>query len=141
MREDIPGKDNQHIVTGIADGVGTRPKEVKDGVEEHQGDDGEGDADNQVQRDDIAQYGLCRAVIPLPQLDGDESGGSHTYHGSECRSQVHEREGDGEAGDGQWSYALPNENAVHHIIDRGSGHGNDGRDGVLHQQFADGLCT
>ena len=114
--DDVTGQDNLHVVAGITDGVGTRPEEVENRVEEHQGDDGEGNTDNQVQGDDIAQYRLCCAIVPLSQLHGDKGRGTHTYHGPKGCSQVHEREGNGQTRNSQRTYTMSDEDTVHHII-------------------------
>ena len=69
MGDDIAQQDDTHEVACIADGSFAGAEEVEDGVEENQGDESEGKADDEIQQHDIAQDVLGRVVILLSQTD------------------------------------------------------------------------
>lgn len=76
-------------------------------------------------------------VIFLSQFDGDQRGGAHADQRAEGGGEVHQREGQCQAGDGECADSVTDENAVCHVVQRGGCHGDNGGNGVLRQQLAD----
>ena len=60
---------------------------------------------------------------------------------TESHHQIHQRKGDSQSGDGHRAHTAADEDAVDDIVDRNGHTGDDGRDGILEQQFAYRLHT
>ena len=137
VRYDVAHQDDRHVVAGVADRRLACPEEVEDRVEEEQGDQSEAESDDEVEHHDVAQYVLCRGVVLLSEPHRDERGGADADERSERRGEVHQREGERQSRNGHRSDAQPDEDAVDHVVQRRGRHGDNGRYGVLDEQFAD----
>ena len=77
--DDIAEKDNLHIVGGIADCSLTAAEEVENGGEERKDHQGEGQTENDIEHQYVAQYTLGRGVVLLSQLHRDEGRCTHAH--------------------------------------------------------------
>ena len=116
MRNGISQKDNLHIIPGVAHRLVTASEEIENRVEKEHDNDGKGHSQHHVQHKDIAQHTLCRVIIPLPQLDGNQCRGSHTHQRAERRSQIHQRESQRQSRNSHRPNAVTDEDTVYHII-------------------------
>ena len=138
---DITGEDDRHVLARIADRRLAGAEEVEDWIEEELGHETEADTEDQVQHHDIAQHILGRGIVTLAEAHRHERRGAHADQRTERRGEVHQREGERKARDGQRAHPVPDEDAVHHVVERRSRHGHDSWYGILHEQLADALRT
>ena len=96
-------------------------------------------ADDEVQHHDVAQDVLRRLVVSLPEAHGHQRRSTHTHQRTESRGEVHQREGQRKARNGQRPYPVADEDTVDHVVERRSRHGDDRRHGILHEQLANTL--
>ena len=136
---DVTPQNDGHILPGIADRRIAGSEKVENRIEKNQRQQPERDSDNQVEHHDIPQNPLGRFVIPLPQAHRHQRRGAHTHQRTERRREVHQRERQGQPRNGQRPHAVPDKDAVHHVIQRRGGHRDNGRHGILNEQLADTL--
>lgn len=129
--DDASAQDDEHVGTGILDGVLGGPEEVEQGVEEEEAHGGDEQGDDDVEGDGVAEHLLCRLVVALAKAYAEHGAGSYTDHGSEGSSKVHEGHGGPQSGDGVGAYASAYEEAVYVVEQRAGRHGNDGWQGVF----------
>ena len=139
VRDDVAQQNHGHVLARIAHRRLARTEEIENRVEEEQRDDAEGHADNQIEHEDVAQHLAGRVVVALSEAHRDERRGTHAHQRAEGRREVHQREGERQTRDGERAHAVADEDAVHHVVERRGRHGNDGRHGILHEQFANTL--
>ena len=135
----IARKDNGHKVVGIGQGVVARAEKAQDGREEGLKHKAEDKAHGHVHNKYVAKDALRRMVIFLPQTNTHQCGCAYTDHRAKGGGERHDGIGQRQAHDSLLAHALAYEDAVHYIIQGGGGHGNDGWDGILHEQAAYGL--
>ena len=136
--EDVAVENPFHVLAGVGQGLVGGAEEAQDGVEGEQHDCHEQHAHEHVQRQRVAEEVLCLFAVLLSEADADHRGSAYADHRAEGCTEVHQGEGDGEAGDGHRPHALPDEDAVHHVVQRGGRHGDDGRHGILHEELSYG---
>ena len=112
----LPSFVNSDIIPGVAHRLVTASEEIENRVEKEHDNDGKGHSQHHVQHKDIAQHTLCRVIIPLPQLDGNQCRGSHTHQRAERRSQIHQRESQRQSRNSHRPNAVTDEDTVYHII-------------------------
>ena len=139
VRDDVPHEDDRHVVAGITDRRLARPEKVEDRIEQQQRYETECQADDEVQHHDVAQDVLRRLVVSLPEAHGHQRRSTHTHQRTESRGEVHQREGQRKARNGQRPYPVADEDTVDHVVERRSRHGDDRRHGILHEQLANTL--
>ena len=139
VRDDVPHEDDRHVVAGITDRRLARPEKVEDRIEQQQRYETECQANDEVQHHDVAQDVLRRLVVSLPEAHGHQRRSTHTHQRTESRGEVHQREGQRKARNGQRPYPVADEDTVDHVVERRSRHGDDRRHGILHEQLADTL--
>ena len=118
MGEDVAIENPLHILAGIGEGLVGSPEEAEDGIEESQNEAHEQDAHEDVQRHAVAEIVLCFLAVLLTQAHTDHRGGADADHRAEGGAEVHQREGDGQTRDGHGAYALANEHAIDHVVQR-----------------------
>ncbi len=132
--DDISRQQNDHIAPGISDGVFAGAEESKDRVEQRQAHEGVEEADQGVENDDVPQDQQSAATVVLPHFDGEEGRRADADQRAECCAEVHERHGDPQSRQGQRTDAVADEDAVHEVVERRGGHGDDRRNRVAEQQ-------
>ena len=133
MGDDVAQQDDDHVIPGKGKGILTGTEKGQDGVQEGQANDGKDHAQDGIQGHFIGQHLVGDGVVFLAQQDGNHGGGAHAHKGAHGRGQVHQREGDGQAGNGQRTYFgdMADVDAVHHVVQGGCRHRNDGGNGIL----------
>ena len=139
MRHHVAGKNDGHEVAGIGKRHVARAEEAEHGIDEKHEHGSERYAERDVHDEHVAQDFLRRGVVALTEFHAHKRGGSHAHHGAERGGERHERTGQCQAHDGFGTYALPDEDAVHNVVDRRGRHGHDSGNGVLHEELAYGL--
>ena len=91
--DDVSVEDDLHIFLRIGQRVLAGSEEIEDGVYEYQGDNHEYQTDDDVQADYVSEDLVGRLVVLLPEKDRKHGGSSGSHQGSECRGEVHQREG------------------------------------------------
>lgn len=76
-----------------------------------------------------------RFVVALAQAHRNQRRGAHAHQRTERRGEVHQREGQRKARDGQRPDPVADEDAVDHVVERRGRHGDDRRHGILHERF------
>ena len=139
MRHHIAQQDDEHVVVGILQRVLRCAEEEQQRVDEDESQHTHEDADDDVERHQIAQHPLRRPVVLLSQLDRDHRRTAHAHHGAERRTQVHDRERHRQTAQRERTHLgdVSDEDAVHHIVERRSRHRHHRRHGILHQQLPD----
>ena len=97
MREDVAVEDDAHVVVCGLEGVIASAEEDEDGIEEDEADDGEGDAHDEVEDDEIAEDAASFFVVFFAKRDGADDARADADEGSEGRSEVHEWGGEPDA--------------------------------------------
>ena len=138
MGEDVAVENPLHVLAGVGQRLVRSAEEAEDGIEEGEDTAHEEQAHEHVESQGIAEEMLRLLAVLLTEAHADHRGRAHTYHGSEGGTEIHQGKGDGKAGNGHRPYALSDEDAVHHIVERGGRHRDDGGDGVLHEEGANG---
>ena len=141
VRDGIAQGNDGHVVTGKGKGGVRGSEKAEDGVHPQQHHGGEDDARYEVEADVVAEHLAGHLVVFLAQQDRNHGGGPHAHQRTERGGNVHQGEGDGEARNAQRPDIgnMADVHAVHHIIQRRRGHGNDAGDRVLANQRVDGL--
>ena len=137
VRDDVAQQDDDHVFAGVADRGLAGPEEVEDRIEKQQRKEAESDADDAVEHHDVAQHPLGRFIVPLSEAHRHQGRGAHADQRTERCGEVHQREGQRQARDGQGSDAMADEDTVDHVVKRRCRHGDDRRHGILDQQLAD----
>ena len=137
VRDDVAQQDDGHVFAGIADRGLASPEEIEDRVEEQKRHETERYADYQIEHQHIAQHPLGRFVVALPQTHRDQRRGAHAHQRTERRGEVHQREGQRQARNGQRPDPVADEDAVDHVVERRGRHGDDRRHGILYEQLPD----
>ena len=137
----VAAGDEDHVVPGVGEGAVAGTEETQDRVHPDQSDESEDDARDDVQGDLVGEDLVRHGIVLLAQEDGYHRRGAHTNQGAERRGDVHQREGDGQAGDGQRADIgdMADEDAVHHVVQRRRRHRYDAGNGVLADQLVNGL--
>ena len=119
MRHHIAQQDDEHVVVGILQRVLRCAEEEQQRVDEDESQHTHEDADDDVERHQIAQHPLRRPVVLLSQLDGDHCRTAHAHHGAERRAQVHDRERHRQTAQRERTHLgdVSDEDAVHHIVE------------------------
>ena len=115
------------------------PEEAAAKIEEQKRHEAERYADDQIEHQYVAQHPLGRFVVALAQAHRNQRRGAHAHQRTERRGEVHQREGQRKARDGQRPDPVADEDAVDHVVQRRGRHGDNGRYGILCQQLADAL--
>ena len=118
MSHHVAYEYDAHVVACVRDGLFAGSEDVQYVVQEYQADDGEQKSHHQVECDGVAQDILCHIIFSLSQSYAYDCACSHSYHGSEGCSEVHERTGHGHAADTYVAHSLSHEYAVHDIVYR-----------------------
>ncbi len=141
VRDGIAKGNDGHVVTGKGKGGVRGSEKAEDGVHPQQHHGGKDDARYEVEADVVAEHLAGHLVVFLAQQDRNHGGGSYAHQRTERGGNVHQGEGDGESCDAQRAYIgnMADVYAVHHIIQRRRGHGNDAGDRVLAYKRVDGL--
>ena len=139
MRERITKEQYLHVGSRIRQGTIGSSKQSEDGVEIQLQNQAECKSNHHIEHNDIAQDGMRRFVIFLPQTDAHERRPTDADHRSESSRNRHERIGQCQPRDGIRSHCLSDEDAVDDIVERRHHHGNNGRERILHQEFRNGL--
>ena len=116
MSDGITQEDYNHILTGIRQGGIAGTEETQYGVNEQQSHATEQHTYDDIQHHAVAQDTVGYVIVALSQLHTEECRRAHAYGCTECRREVHEREGDGQSGYSQGTHALTYKDTVHHII-------------------------
>ena len=134
----VAQEDYEHVVPGETYRIVAGSEEVEDPVQERKAQEDEEQAGYAVEGDYVGQHLVGTLVVLLAKEYGDQRGTSYPDQGAEGGSQVHQREAYREAGQCKRtdSRNVPDEHAVHHIIQRRRSHGYDARDCVLLKQLA-----
>ncbi len=101
VRDHVAQQNDGHVFAGIADRGLAGPEEIEDRIEEELGHKAEADTQNQIEHHDVAQHLLRRLVIPLPEAHRHEGRGAPADQRTERCGEVHQREGQCQARDGQ----------------------------------------
>ena len=141
VRDRIAQGDDDHVVPGVGQRVVAGAEKPKDRVHPEEGHDGEDDAGEDIQGDLVGEDLVCDRIVLLAQQDGNHRRGAYAHQSAERRGDVHQGEGDREAGDGERAHIgdMPDVDAVHHVIQRRGGHGDDAGNRVLPDKLTDGL--
>ena len=139
VRDDVAQQNDGHVFAGIADRGLAGPEEIEDRIEEQKRREAECYADDQIEHQHIAQHPLGRFVVALAQAHRNQRRGAHAHQRTERRGEVHQREGQRKARDGQRPDPVADEDAVDHVVERRGRHGDDRRHGILHEQLPDSL--
>ena len=91
---------------------------------------------NHTERHHVVDYVRCTRHIFLTEENGRNRGTTGSDKRAERHHKIHKRQGNGKSGDSHGSYAASDENTVDNVVYRHRNTGNDCRDGVFHQQFA-----
>ena len=83
MGNDVAVEDDFHIVAGVGKCLFARTEEVEHRVEEEEENYREEDTHDDVQDQNIAQNMIGAHVVLLPQLDGNQRGGSDAHERTE----------------------------------------------------------
>lgn len=125
---------NEHEVVRIGEGLPAGSegcqnfrKEKKRGNHQHH-------SGNQTHDEDVAKRTLSSFLVFSSQPDGADGRPADAYQRAQRESQVHDGEGDGQAGQGQRPHAVADEYAVNDVVQRVYHHAGDGGQGVLDQQ-------
>ena len=117
MRNNVSKKDNLHVIFGVWQRLGTRTKEHQDGFEKQKADNGEANARYDVQHYGVAKYVLGGVIVFLSQLYRKQTRRSHPYSCTKSGRKVHQRKGNGKSRDSQSTNALPDKDAINHVIE------------------------
>jgi len=139
VRDHVAQQNDGHVFAGIADRGLAGPEEIEDRIEEQKRHEAERYADDQIEHQHIAQHPLGRFVVALAQAHRNQRRGAHAHQRTERRGEVHQREGQRKARDGQRPDPVADEDAVDHVVERRGRHGDDRRHGILHEQLPDSL--
>lgn len=138
VRDRRAEQDNLHEVAGIGQRSIAGAEEAQDVVKEKQRDASVEHGVDNTQHEHVAGNVLGSVLVFLSQTDGGNRRSTHADQRTESYQEVHQREGDGKAGNGHRAYTVADKHTVNDIVERGDGHRNDGRKRVLHQKFSDG---
>ena len=143
MGDDIAQGDDGHIAPGEGEGGVAGSEEAHDGVHPQQRHQCEDYARKNIEGNLVGEDLGCDGIVFLAQQDGNHRCRAHAHQRSQRRGDVHQREGDGQAGDGQGAgfRDMADEDAVDHIVQRRRRHRDDAGNGVLPQECAYGLCA
>ena len=139
--DDVADQDDLHVFLCVWEGVLAGTEEVQNRVYESQCDNHEYQSDDYVQTDYVSENLVGSLVVLLSQEDGQHGRRSRSYQCAEGGGKVHQRECDRKTGNGQRAYALADEDAVHHIVQRCRCLRYDGRQGILLEQSAYLFCS
>ena len=139
VRDDVAEGDDQHVVPGVGEDRFAGAEKAQDRIHEKQTENGKDQTDQDVEGQLVGEHAVRRQVVLLPEQHGDHRGGADADQGAEGRRDVHQREADGDAGDGQAARPgnVPEEGAVDHVVEGGGRHRDDGGDGETPEQGRD----
>ena len=141
VRDHVAQGDDGHVASGEGERGVRCAEEAEDGVHPQQGHEGEDETREDIQRNLVGEDLARHLVVLLAQEHGDHGGCAHAHQRTERGGDVHEREGDGQAGDGQGAHFrnMADIDAVHHVVQRRGCHGDDAGNSILLDQLSDGL--
>ena len=124
------GKNDPHELPRVRDRVFTRSEEIEDFIEENIAEYGQRKPDDDVEYHEVAQdvFGAC--LIPLPEFYGHQGGCSHADQSTQCGDHVHDGHRNSQSRDGHRPHAMPDKDAVDHVVQRGRQHRNNRRNGI-----------
>ena len=138
--EQQAGKEYEHVCAGQGQGGGAGAE----GLEQRVHAKGEQRYVHQAvdygERQCVAKDVRCCVAVAGAEHDGYAAARSHTYEHSYGGGQVHQRESDGEAGDGVGAYPLAYEDAVDDVVESHHQHAHNGGEAVGPQQASYGTC-
>ena len=133
------GQDYLHELPRIGQRVRAGTEEAQYVVQKHEGQSAEDDGVDEAEHERVAQHFGGAFQVFLPEADGRYSGAARRHQRAEGNDEVHQRKRDGKSGNAQSTHAVADEDAVDDVVERGDCHPDDGGDGVLQEQLADGL--
>ena len=136
MRDDVSVKYDLHVFLGIWQRIFAGSEEIQDRVYEYQGRSHEYKSDDYVEADHVAEHLVCGLVVLLSKQDREHHRGTGSHESAECGRKVHQRKGDRQSRYGEWTYTLPDEDAVHQIVEGCRSLCDNGRKGILLEQSA-----
>ena len=120
VSDHIAIENDGHVVVGILQRVIRGTEKQQQRVDKHQSEHTHQDADDDIERHQIAQHPFCCLVVLLSQLNRHHRRTAHTHHRTESGTQVHDGEGDRQATQRQRAHIgnVSDEDAIDHIVER-----------------------
>ena len=134
VRDGQPQQGDEHEVVRVGEGLPAGAEGGQDFRQEEQCGNHQHHGGDQAHDEDVPQRALRPLLVLLAQTDGADGRPADAHQRAQRKGQVHDGEGDGQAGQGQGAHAVADEDAVNDVVQGVHHHAGDGGQGVLDQQ-------
>ena len=138
VRDGQPQQGDQHEVIPVGQSLPAGSEGGQNFLEENQCGNGEHHGGDQAHHQDVPQRVLRPLRVLLAQPDGADGRPAYAHQRSQGEGQVHDGEGDRQAGKGERPHAVADEHAVNDVVQGVHHHACDGGQGILDQKTPDG---
>lgn len=136
---DIARQNDGHEVVCKRQGGIARAEKPQDGRQAELQNESQSDAHHDVHDEHVAEDFLSGGIILLSQPHRHQCGRTDADHRAEGSGERHDGRRQGQSHNRLLANTLADEDAVDDVVYGGGRHRHNGRDGVLHEQFAHGL--
>jgi hypothetical protein len=130
-------KNDPHEVVGVGQRLFAGAEEKQDILQEKDSHRTDQEAGDETQHDDVPQHFLGGARFLGAQFQGRDGGSAEADQSADGDGQIHDREGDGHARQGEVSDAVSDEDTVYNVVQGHDDHAGDGGKGIFDEEAKD----